>query len=76
MPCHLRATRLQGRSIALDADGPLRRAVCVGDSGTQCQQGTEPRHESRMDLLYTCGSACSLGRVFVLTPAPAVRASV
>ena len=29
-----------------------------------------------MALLYTCGSACSLGREFVLTPAPAVRASV
>ena len=29
-----------------------------------------------MDLLYTRGSACSLGREFVHTPAPAVRESV
>ena len=41
-----------------------------------CRSCSRSRQECRMDLLYTCGSACSLGREFVLTPAPAVRASV
>src|SRR5665647_754103 len=72
----LPADRPRRDGLSGGAGGVAWDRAAIGPANQSLPYEALTSQESRMDLLSTCGSACSLGREFVLTPAPAVRAGV